>query len=207
MPFCSGFHQPAWDAGSEEKRAMKIDFDMLDRLEAAGATAKVVIELLRTQHLADEAKKQVKRPKDKARVAKRRAATKGGHEATPSDTERHAATLDDTPRARLFRECVPAMVGRGVSDGRARALLGQWLNQTHDDEQLVTAAVRRACEHQAADVPAFVRGILKGKVKNGNGASPVASAFDDLIARAESVEGEADHDAGATVIDLRAQGR
>ncbi len=46
----------------------------------------------------------------------------------------------------------------------------------------------------------------KGK-RNGNGTSPVASAFDDLIARAESIEGAGDRDSGAPVIDHRAQGR
>lgn len=75
---------------------MKIDFEMLDRLEAAGASAKVVIEMLKMQCAAHDAKKAAKRPADADRIRIKRAATKRDTMATSSDIERHRATCIET---------------------------------------------------------------------------------------------------------------
>jgi hypothetical protein len=125
--------------------------------------------MLRQQHEADEAKKVKKRPRDKAAARERRAATPRRHRATASDSERHKATLDDSPRARLFRECVPALIALNIAESRARSLLASWLKLTHDDDQLVTAAVLRARDEQVVDAPGWILATLKQRMGNGNG--------------------------------------
>lgn len=76
---------------------MKIDFEMLDRLEAAGATAKVVIEMLKMQYVAYDAKKSAKRLRDAERICTKRAATKRDKVTTVGDIERQTATVGDIP--------------------------------------------------------------------------------------------------------------
>lgn len=151
---------------------MKIDFDMLDKLEAAGATAKVVITMLRTQFEAEEARKVVKRPKDAKRKRERLTATKGGNVATASDQERLEATVSDTPRARLFREAKPALLTMNIAASRAGALIVQWLKLTNDDDQLVLATILRAQSLAVADAPSWILATLKGKTNaNGTGSN------------------------------------
>lgn len=76
---------------------MKIDFELLDRLEAAGASAKVVIEMLKMHCAADDAKKSAKRLRDAERIGAKRAATKRDKAATVSYIERQSATSSDKP--------------------------------------------------------------------------------------------------------------
>ncbi len=147
-----------------EKAKMKIDFDMLNSLEAAGATAKVIITMLRRQFEAEEARKVVKRPKDAKRKRERLRATKGGNVATASDQARLEATVSDTPRARLFREAKPALLTLGVADSRAGALIVQWLKLTNDDDQLVLATIKKAQTLAVADAPGYILATLKGKI-------------------------------------------
>lgn len=156
---------------------MKIDFDMLDNLEVAGATAKVIIAMLRTQFDAEEARKIVKRPKDAKRKRERLTATKGGNVATASDQERLEATVSDTPRARLFREGKPALLTMKISDNRAGGLIVQWLKLTNDDDQLVLATILRAQALAVADAVSWILATLKGKTDgNGTGGNRANSA-------------------------------
>lgn len=83
---------------------MKIDFERLDRMAAAGAPAGAIIEALRVDFEREEARKVVKRPKDAARLRDKRKATRGDIVATSSDIERHAATFDDDGWPTDFRE-------------------------------------------------------------------------------------------------------
>lgn len=147
---------------------MKIDFDMLEKLEAAGASAKVVITMLRTQFDAEEAKKIVKRPKDAKRKRERLKATKDGNMATESDPQRLEATVSDLPRARLFREGKPALLSLNIAPSRAGALIVEWLKLTHDDEQLVLATILKAQSLAVAEAPSWILTTLKGRT-NGNG--------------------------------------
>jgi hypothetical protein len=149
---------------------MKIDFDLLDKLEAAGATAKVIIAMLRTQHDVEEAKKVTKRPKDAKRQRERRKATKSDKAVTPSDTERHEATLSDTPRARLFREARPALLTMNIAPSRAGALIVEWLKLTNDDDQLVLATILKAQSMAVVDAPGWILATLRGKTNERAGS-------------------------------------
>lgn len=172
---------------------MKIDFDMLKKLADAGATAHVVIAMLEEQH----ARGHAKRAKDKTAAANRRATKRDAKRqpATPSDSARQAATLDDTPRARLFREGTPALMTLGRTDRAARSLIGGWLKQTHDDDQLVLATILRARDLAVADAAGWITATLKGNA-NGKTARPnrpsLADAANDLVARAEQFDGKGD---------------
>lgn len=145
-------------------REMKIDFELLDRMKEAGATAGVIIAMLRADFEREETRKAAKRPRDAKRIRTKRAATKGDRVATPSDTERHAATLSDTPRARLFREGKPALLTMNIADSRAGALIVQWLKLTNDDDQLVLATILRAQSMAVAEAPSWILATLKGKL-------------------------------------------
>ena len=149
---------------------MKIDFDLLEKMAAAGTPATGIIVFLKAQHDREEAKKIVKRPKDAKRQRERRKATKSDMTATPSDTERHEATLSDTPRARLFREGKGALLTLNISNGRAGGLIAQWLKLTNDDDQLVLATILRAQELGAAEAPGWILETLKGKMNERSGS-------------------------------------
>lgn len=181
---------------------MKIDFELLHRMEAAGATAKVVIALLEEQYSRGEAK----RKRDKEAKILARAGL--GKRATNSDTKRQngtvmddkgrqEATLSDTPRARLFREGTAAIMTLGRTERAARTLIAGWLKQSHDDDQLVLATVLRARDLAVADVAGWVTATLKGKTNGaGKRGNSLAAAADDLIARAEGLESEEDVGSG-----------
>lgn len=145
---------------------MKIDFDMLDKMVAAGATGAVVVAFLREI----EARKAPKRVADKTRMAGKRTAkraTARDKHATPSDIARHDATLSDTPRARLFREGTAALMTLGRTEQASRGLIAGWLKQTGDDEQLVTATILRAQSMAVADAAGWITASLKSKAPGG----------------------------------------
>lgn len=178
---------------------MKIDFDMLEKLVDAGASAKVVVAMLKEQDQRFEAKR--KRDKEAKIIARATSSTR----ATTSDNERqnrsveddkrrHKATLDDTPRARLYREGAGALIALGRTDRAARALISQWLKLTHDDDQLVLATILRARDLAVADVAGWVLGNLKGKT-NGkqNDGKSILGAIDRLE---EQLQGSDDRPPG-----------
>ncbi|HET7156091.1 MAG TPA: hypothetical protein VFI87_12065, partial [Hyphomicrobiaceae bacterium] len=111
---------------------------------------------------------------------------------TTSDIERQAATLSDNPRARLFREGSAVLMNLGRTERAARAMIAQWLKETHDDEQLVTATILRAREMSVSDAVGWITATIKGKTNGGRRRNrSLADAADDLIDRAESIEREA----------------
>ena len=73
------------------------------------------------------------------------------------------ASVEDTPRARLFREAKPALLTLGIANSRAGALIIAWLKLTHDDDQLVLATILRAQSLAVADAPSWILATLKGK--------------------------------------------
>ena len=181
---------------------MKIDFDALEKLAASGASATVLIAYLRLQ---DE-KRAPRRARDRRRKA-------GGKQVETSrkrgelrgNAGGNEATLEDTPRARLFREGVPALIALGKSDDMARRLLGSWLKTTHDDDQLVLATVLRARDLAVADAAGWVIATLKGKM-HGNGTGyyrrGAHEAALELLSRSEARDCATGFDhAGAVVID------
>lgn len=179
---------------------MKIDFAALRALVASGISAGAIVDYLEDRE-QEYAPKRTKRTADR----RRQRATSGDMKrqmATSGDIGRQAATVSDTPRARLFRECVPALVALNLKESRARSLIAAWLKETRDDDQLVTATVLRAKSLNVADAPGWILAALQqstGK-RNGQRTSSVGNAFDDLIARAE---GEPSQDGFEPADDLR----
>lgn len=103
----------------------------------------------------------------------------------------------------LWTEGVGLLRQLGTGEKAARSNVGLWLKT--QKPELVLERIRQANRARAGDpIPWITRSF---GVKNGKGSSPVADAFDDLIARAESNESEGDRGPGATVIDLRTPGR
>lgn len=93
------------------------------------------------------------------------------------------AALEDTPRARLFREAKPALLALGISMSRAGALIIQWLKLTHDDDQLVLATILKAQDLAVMDAPSWILATLQGRCKNGK-AQASKVGFSGIAARA-----------------------
>lgn len=182
---------------------MTIDMEMIEAIVAAGATGAVVLAFLKlSQHRTQ-----------RAQPAK---TTEAEHETKPKlprvrrpkvDTAVVAAnaaqTVDDTPRARLFREGSTNLVALGVAERTARQLIGKWLKTTNDDCQLVTATINRALELQVSDATAWILASLKGKTRgqvNGRHRNSTMEAFGDLISGIEGDEVQR----ASVVIDLPA---
>lgn len=165
---------------------MKIDFDLLDKMVAAGATGGVIVEFLKVEN----ARREPKREKDRKRIGAKRSDTKR-QRATPSDNERHEATLSDSPRARLFRECKGALLTLGISDSRAGALLTQWLKLTKDDDQLVTAVILKAQALAVVDAPGWILATLREKTNGRTAKQHPADLANDLAGEARELERQA----------------
>lgn len=169
---------------------MKIDFDALDKLAESGATAQVIIAYLRLQ----DTKREPKRARDRKSKQGRKQAKRSDRTPNASETERNGATLEDTPRARLFREGTPVLMALGRTEPSARALIAQCCKLTHDDDQLVTATILRAGTLTCADPVGWILATLKGKTNGSRSRrQDVHEVAGDLIARAEALE----RDAGA----------
>lgn len=153
---------------------MKIDLDLIEKMVAAGASGSVVLAYLRDL----DQKQAPKRAKERTRKNAENARKRPGKEA-----EKQRQTVDDSPRARLFREGSGILAALGRTDRGSRGLLSQWLKLTNDDAQLVMATLQRARDLGVADVAGWVLTTLNGKVKNGAGHRSLAAAGDDLIAR------------------------
>src|SRR5581483_1496604 len=100
---------------------MKVDMDLLEKMVAAGASGAVVLAYLREQ----ETKSVARRTADKERKREDRRRKAADRMRTRADT--CGQTVDDTPRARLFREGKGALLTLGISERRGGALIAQWL--------------------------------------------------------------------------------
>lgn len=172
---------------------MKIDFDTLDRMEAAGATAKVVISFLRQQFEADEAKRAPKRERDRKRQATLRAATTGDMRATVSDTKRVAATRLDT-----FEEFWAARAKRKGADPKepARKVFEMLVRNGEDPAQIIAGA--KACCVAEADklntqyIPQTVKWLRDRRYRDYlEAAAPIVIDHSKFYAAAESPQFEA----------------
>lgn len=164
---------------------MKIDFDMLEKMVAAGATGGVIVAYLREQN----ARLEPRRAADRKRKASETKPNGVETVRKPPESERNEATLNDTARARLFREGTAALMTSGRTERASRGLIAGWLKQTNDDDQLVTATIMRAQELAVADAAGWITATLKGKVKgNGHGKRTVVDAADDLIERVRGLD-------------------
>lgn len=149
---------------------------MLEQIVSEGASGSIIL----TMWKAHEAKRDMRRTADRERKdaeksgkPRKRAEKRTKVHADPI-ADRDAATLADTPRARLFREAKPALLTLGLSDSRAGALVVQWLKLTNDDDQLVLATILKAQSDCVAEAPGWILATLRGKLnersRNGIGA-------------------------------------
>lgn len=174
---------------------MKIDFDMLEKLAASGATAQVIIEVLKAQ----DGKKSAKRARDK----KRQRAIQERKKATKSEMERDQAIsppIAETPSQIAERELFN--VAKQAMGKKCGGLVSSLVRHHNYD----LAAARRVIDIAVSksDPREYVVASMRS-TKNGAG-NPTMAAFDDLIARAEGDEVERD----PKVVDItpsRSQGR
>jgi len=148
-----------------KKAAMKIDFAMLKKLEAAGASAKVLIAYLRyeeerqklTEHLAE----------------------------MPSEAD----VVDEDPLARLFRLGKTILISFGVAERQTGALIGRWL-KTNPDPVGLLAAIEFARERNVAEPVAYISTAL-AKKRGANGKTDAAQVAFDLADEIRQRESEA----------------
>lgn len=92
---------------------------------------------------------------------------------------------NETPEARLWRVGLPDLMALGLSEARARPLIGSWRRDTGDDCERVLGAIMRAREYAVANPAAWITASLKSSKTNGK-TQTVQSAAADLV---ESVRG------------------
>lgn len=148
---------------------MKIDFELLDRLEAAGATAKVVIEMLKMQCEAYNTKKSAKRLRDAERIGAKRAATKSDKVTTVSDIERQTATSSDKANVATdpfddFMKAYPKRDGANPKTPARKAYLvalksGTEATDINDGARRYCDEARRKSEYGTPFVPQAVKWI------------------------------------------------
>jgi len=161
---------------------MKIDIELLERIVAEGASGTAVLAIIKLECERHEAKRSKRRPVERSSKRRKRGGPKvdtSGHQV-----ERDAATLTDTPRARLFREGKGALLTLGISDNRAGGLIAQWLKLTNDDDQLVLATILKAQSLGAAEAPGWILATLKGKMneRSGNNSGTAESRTTAIVA-------------------------
>ena len=168
---------------------MKINLDRIAKMVEAGATGGVILAYLRDL----DAAQQPRRAKDNQRKAAEYARRSAEKVRRTSEVSRATveATVEDTPRARLFREGTAAVMSMGRTERAARQLIAGWLKLTGDDAQLVTATILKAQELAVADAAGWILATLRGKA---NGAAkkqhPADLAF-DLADQARELERKA----------------
>lgn len=147
---------------------MKIDFDMLDKLAAAGATAQVIIAFLREQ----DAKLAPKRETEKTRQRTKRSQRK------PTN-EQHPPTL--TKEQQLFKRA------KEVLGKTAGGLVSALIKANSFDLDAAAAVIETAAGKgdPREYVVARLRGNTNGARANGKSQS---AAADDLIERARAEE-------------------
>lgn len=156
-------------------------------MEAAGASAKVILEMVAPHLEVLEARNAKRRKKDKERKRLVRADSKRTVKDTTrtgTESQRQEATVADSPRARLFREGKGALLTLNITQSRAGALITEWLKLTHDDDQLVMATIMKAQELAVNDAPGWILATLRSKVKpNGKAPNPVTEAANRAVER------------------------
>ena len=147
-----------------------IDFRFLDRLVAAGATAAVIVEVLK------EAKQAEKRERERDRLAAKR-----GNIDQQSPTGANTQQQEPTPSQSAEKEIYA--LGKRLCGRNAGGLISSLIRHYNYD----IAAARRIVDIAATkgDPREFV--VASMRSKNGAG-NPTMAAFDDLIARAEGSE-------------------
>jgi len=144
---------------------MKLDFAMLKKLEAAGASAKVLIAYLRYE---EERQKLT------------------GHLAEmPSEAD----VVDEDPLARLFRLGKTILISFGVAERQTGALIGRWL-KTNPDPVGLLAAIEFARERNVAEPVAYISTAL-AKKRGANGKTDAAQVAFDLADEIRQRESEA----------------
>jgi DNA-directed RNA polymerase beta subunit len=204
MPFAQTFTNRQVESRKQRKMIS------VSILRAAGLTDEQIVRVIETEQKERQLARREQNRKSQQNHRSRQQIS--ADRADNADTkqraanERRQATVEDTPRARLFREGSAALLALGRTDRAARQLIGAWLKRTHDDDQLVLATILRARDLAVADAAGWVTATLKSKVKGNGERNPTMAAFDDLIARAEG--SEVPRDTG--IVDItpgRPQGR
>lgn len=163
---------------------MKIDFELLEKMADAGASAHSIIVMLK----AADTKRAPKRTKDKAAKA---AAAKAKREAKESEnartdtkdgeTERKPTKPSDPNRARIF-SLRPRLVALGITESRAGEVLGSYCKLTHDNAGAIETAVAGAELKQPADPIGYIRAVLQDRSSINGKRDATMDAFDRIIA-------------------------
>lgn len=117
---------------------------------------------------------------------------------TPQDSEPNGSAagaalayevdiVGEDPKARLFRLGKTVLVSFGVVEKRTGSLIGQWLKAKNDPAGLL-AAIQFARDQNVAEPVAYISTLVSGKGNKNGQFGALATAADDLIARAEKRE-------------------
>ena len=90
-------------------------------------------------------------------------------------------------RHELFGEGVPMLVQLGLTNSRARTMIGRWLRDAKDDAQAVLGIIQRARDHRPHDpIPWITQGINTGKPNGSHPTQPQQSPMQAATAEMRS---------------------
>lgn len=128
--------------------------------------------------------------------------------AKATDAGASAAPPNETPEARLWRVGLPDLMALGLTEARARPLIGSWRRDTGDDCERVLGAIMRAREYAVANPAAWITASLKSRKPDAK-PQTVQSAAAELVADIRKLNerpGGVRSGEGATPVRLLSQG-
>ena len=167
---------------------MKIDFEMLDGMVAAGASGAVIVDYLRRI----DGRREKRRAADRVRKhggKKRKASGNGAETVRNPQVDASRRDVDETDqRGRLFG-LAPRLVTLGLLPDKARTMLGQWAKITRDNVDAIAKAIDQAELKKPADAIGYIRACLQERNTINGAGNDTMAAFDRAIAREKTGPG------------------
>lgn len=166
----------------------------IEKLIAAGCMPKIAAAVVTEVYVAGVQAAAVDKAGEKRRAWDREYRRERNKKKHPPESGGNRVETDAVHV--LWTEGVGLLRQLGTAERSARSNVGLWLKT--QKPELVLERIRQAHAARAGQPIPWI--TMSFGAKNGKGASPVSSAFDDLIARSESAGGE---DRGEPADDLR----
>lgn len=163
--------------------ASLISSEMVDAKTDAGLTVVTICNYDAYQRvsLPSDATREI--DVDAAATQQRRKVEDKEDKETDSEASASGATapIAETPEARLWRVGLTDLVALGLSEPRARSMIGSWRRDTGDDCQGVLGAIMRAREYAVTNPIPWITAALKPR-KTDEKSKSVHAAAADLVA-------------------------
>lgn len=107
---------------------------------------------------------------------------------TDTDSEPNGSDASASGREALWGNGVTALIALGVSETRAKPMIGRWLKDAGDDFERVMRAISRARSEAPIDPIAWITAALKAEGGKSGKTGSVIAAADRLVERIRSFD-------------------